>query len=76
MSPFGSRSCSIDSTSSLHQYEDNKIQTIDLSLNLNYIYSKSNPKRRKREQNMVGSQVNSPPPTPRSVLMKINNTLL
>jgi len=71
MSPFGSRSCSIDSTSSLHQYEDNKIQTIDLSLNLNYIYSKSNPKRRKREQNLTISQS----PTLESFLMKMNKNI-
>jgi len=71
MSPFGSRSCSIDSTSSLHQYEDNKIQTIDLSLNLNYIYSKSNPKRRKREQNLTISQSS----TLESFLMKMNKNI-
>jgi hypothetical protein len=71
MSPFGSRSCSIDSTSSLHQYEDNKIQTIDLSLNLNYIYSKSNPKRRKREQKLTISQS----PTLESFLMKMNKNI-
>ena len=71
MSPFGSRSCSTDSTSSLHQYEDNKIQTIDLSLNLNYIYSKSNPKRRKREQNLTISQS----PTLESFLMKMNKNI-
>jgi hypothetical protein len=76
MSPFGSRSSSIDSTSSLRRYSDEKLQTIDSSRNIIFIYSKTTSKRRKREQQLSGSPPISPSPTPEAFLMKIKKKLI
>ena len=78
MSPFGSRSNSIDSDSSIRRNSYDNIVVYDTSQNNSRIFKKNFApiKRRKREQIIDTPIINDPSPAPESFLLKMPESFL